>query len=235
MKGSPLDGSNELAAWHNPAFGRCMSASHGEVTQRREVRREARRADNRDDILDAAERIFAEFGIAGGSIRKIGADSGFSAPAIYTFFENKQQLLTETLTRRGEELLQGMRAVGENQPEPLEGLHGIIDVTVAFFEARPDFGQLLHHVRAMAQLASPPLGEFESGGLDLFLESRGIIAGFIKAGQDAGTIRPGDTNALAHLYEVLINEFVRAADGAGRLTQKQLHDFIGGALSTPTS
>ncbi len=204
------------------------------AAQRREARREARRVDNRNDILDAAERIFAEFGIAGGSIRKIGADSGFSAPAIYTFFESKQQLLTETLTRRGEELLQRMRTVAENQPEPLDGLHEIIDVTVAYFAARPNFGQLLHHVRGIAQPASPPSREFESGGFDLFLAARGIIAGFIRAGQDAGTVRLADADALAHLYELLINEFVRTTKGPGRLTQQQLHDFIGGALSAPT-
>jgi AcrR family transcriptional regulator len=209
--------------------------AEGAAASRVAQRRAARRADNRADILDAAERVFAEYGIAGGSVRKIGADSGFSAAAIYTFFENKHQLLQETLTRRGEELLQGMRAVAERRPEPLDGLHQIIDVTIAFFEARRDFGQLLRHMRGGAQFAGPALSEFEGSDFALFLEAREIIAGLIRAGQAAGDIRPGEAHALAHLYEVLIYEFVSAGDRTGRLTQEELHGFIGGALNLPNS
>lgn len=199
------------------------------VPNRVAERRAARRADNRTDILDAAERVFAEHGIEGGSVRKIGADSGFSAAAIYTFFENKQGLLIETLTRRAEELLRRMRAVADGNPDPFAGLHQNIDMTIGFFEERPAFGQLLRRMRGGAQLAGPSLGGFEGGSeFALFHEATAIITGYIKAGQSCGDIRSGDPDALAHLYEVLLNEFVTA--GAGALTREELHSFIDGAL-----
>ncbi|MCW2750123.1 MAG: TetR family transcriptional regulator [Aeromicrobium sp.] len=208
------------------------SDAEGAAAIRVAQRRAARRANNRTDILDSAERVFAEFGVTGGSIRKIGADSGFSAPAIYTFFKNKQQLLEETIVRRAEELVQDIRAVAETRPEPLDGLHQVIDATIVFFEAHPDFGQLLRHVREGAQVAGPALSEFEENDLAHFIETREIIAGFIRAGQDEGRIRSGDAYALANLYEVLINEFVAGQDANG-MSREQFHDFVGGAFGLP--
>jgi AcrR family transcriptional regulator len=194
-------------------------------------RRAARRAENRADILDAAERVFAEFGIEGGSVRKIGAASGFSGAAVYTFFENKQDLVVATLVRRAEELVSGMREVAAGQPQPLQGLHQIIDATVDFFTARRTFGQVLRRMRGGVQLAGPALTEYQGDGdLTLFHEATTIITAFISAGQDDGTIRSGDPAALAHLFEVLINEFVSADEAGGRLTQDELHGFIDGAL-----
>lgn len=213
-----------------------MTTSHRdspEVHNRVVERRAARRADNRTDILDAAERVFAEYGIEGGSVRKIGADSGFSAAAIYTFFENKRELLIATLNRRAEELVREMRAVVDGDPEPLVGLHQNIDVTIEFFGNRPAFGQILRRMRRGARLASSSLGDFEGGSeFALLHEATDIISGFIKAGQSSGDIRSGDPYALAHLYEVLLNEFVSA--GAGALSQDELHGFIDGALRAPS-
>ncbi|MCU1358997.1 MAG: TetR/AcrR family transcriptional regulator [Ilumatobacteraceae bacterium] len=55
-------------------------------------------------ILDAAEKVFGRDGIHDGSLRNIATQSGFSTAGIYLFFENKQHLLAETLSRRGTEL-----------------------------------------------------------------------------------------------------------------------------------
>ena len=68
-------------------------------------RRAKRRAQNRTDILDAAEFVFAHEGFKDGSLRKIAERSGFSPAAIYLFFDNKERLVAETLSRRGDELL----------------------------------------------------------------------------------------------------------------------------------
>ena len=113
------------------------SASEAEPDPRAR-RRAARRAENRTAILDAAERVFGEHGIRDGSLRQIALLSGFSPAAIYLFFENKQHLLAETLTRRGAELVGALQIAAEGDVSPLDTLHRIVDVTWAFFEAHPD-------------------------------------------------------------------------------------------------
>ncbi len=61
-----------------------------------------------------------------------------------------------------------------------------------------------------------------------------VLAGLVRAGQRAGEIRVGDARALAHLYSVLVNEFVLLASSddavVGTLTSEQFHAFIDGAL-----
>jgi TetR/AcrR family transcriptional regulator, acrAB operon repressor len=199
-------------------------------------RRAARRAENRTEILDAAERVFGEHGIRDGSLRQIALLSGFSTAAIYLFFENKQHLLSETLTRRGVELVGALQTVAESDLAPLDKLHRIVDVAVAFFEARPDFRRLLRHITGGSTIVGSALAQYAGEGRtdDDFVKAMNLIAGIVGDGQRAGEIREGDAGAIARLYSVLINEHVLlAANGesnSGTLTRHQFHALIDGTL-----
>lgn len=204
----------------------------------RAQRRAARRAENRTEILDAAERVFGEHGVRGGSLRQIALLSGFSTAAIYLFFDNKQHLLSETLTRRGAELVGALQTVAEGDLSPLDKLHHIVDVTVAFFEARPDFRRLLRHITGGTAIVGPALADYAGDVDGYFTQAMTLLAGIVGDGQKADEIRDGDVYAIAHLYSVLINEHVLlAAEGEstiGTLTPEQFHALIDGALRNPT-
>jgi len=53
--------------------------------------REARR----DEILEAAKRVFAEKGFAGAKISEIAAEAGLSYGLVYHYFESKEAILIE--------------------------------------------------------------------------------------------------------------------------------------------
>src|ERR1039458_6368961 len=125
-------------------------------------RRAARRSENRTEILDAAERVFGEHGVRDGSLRQIALLSGFSTAAIYLFFENKQHLLAETLTRRGAELVCELQIAAAGDLSPIDTLHRIVDVTWAFFEAHPDFRGLVRHITGGTAIVGPALAEYAS-------------------------------------------------------------------------
>jgi len=217
-----------------------MSAVNNVTTEpdrraQRRAHRQAQSRQNRIDILDAAEKIFGERGIHNGSLREIADEAGFSAAAIYIFFENKQHLLSETLTRRGDELIPVIRAASEAALTPLERLHLLVDDTVTFFRDRPYFRLLMRHVRGDATITGPVLATFADRVNVRFEEALSLIAGMIEDGQSSGQIREGNAPALAHLYSVLVNEFVllhASPDGssAGALTSVQFHGVVDGAL-----
>src|ERR1700712_3841788 len=94
-------------------------------TERRAERRAPRRAENRTEILDAAEKVFGARGLRDGSLREIGEESGFSPAAIYLFFDNKQHLVAETLSRRGDELIAAVSLEAASDVTPLAKLHRI--------------------------------------------------------------------------------------------------------------
>jgi AcrR family transcriptional regulator len=201
----------------------------------RRAQRQAQTRQNRVDILDAAEKIFGERGMHNGSLREIADEAGFSAAAIYMFFENKQHLLSETLTRRGDELLPVIRAAAEADLTALERLHLLVDDTITFFSERPHFRLLMRHVRGGATITGPVLATFADRVNVRFEEALSLIAAIVEDGQARGEIREGNGRALAHLYSVLLNEFILLPAGqdetsTGILTSVQFHGVVDGAL-----
>jgi AcrR family transcriptional regulator len=208
-----------------------------ESTDRRALRRASRQADSRTEIIDAAEKVFGEVGIRDGSVRKIAAQSGFSSAAIYLYFENKQQLLADTMKRRGDEFSAMLRVAGDSDLTPLGKLHRIVDDTLEFFTHRPHFRQMMRHLRGAELITGAVLGDLAAETNVGFNEVMAFLAGLVRDGQAAGEIRDGDARALAHLYSVLNNEFVLLTTSdisrAGSLTSAEFHAIVDGVLRKP--
>ncbi|MEE4025486.1 TetR/AcrR family transcriptional regulator [Gordonia sp. PKS22-38] len=60
---------------------------------------EAHRAARRDEILDAAQRVFARDGYRSSSMSAIIRESGLSVGAIYSYFDGKQALFRAVVER----------------------------------------------------------------------------------------------------------------------------------------
>jgi AcrR family transcriptional regulator len=214
------------------------SHAHPVVDELRARRRAAKAAVNRADILDAAERIFAERGLTEGSLRDIAKHSGFSTAAIYNYFDNKQHLLAETLVRRGTDLLDVIDAAAASDGTPMDRLHRIVDDTVAFFETYPDFRQILRHVRESEAIITSVLTE-HAADRNIFPETLTLMTAVLEEGQRIGEIRDGSPGALIHLYMTLVNEHVYLAGsanpGIGSLSLEQFHAVIDGALRRPAA
>ena len=65
----------------------------------------------REQILQAAARLFAERGARAVGVDDVGAAVGVTGPAIYRHFASKDAMLAEMLLRISERLLAGGRAV----------------------------------------------------------------------------------------------------------------------------
>ena len=196
-------------------------------------RRAARAAGNRADILDAAERVFAERGLVEGSLRDIAKRSGFSTAAIYNYFENKDQLFAETLARRGLELLVVIERAAESTDGPMDKLHAIADNAIAFFESYPDFRRMLRHVREPAPTIPSAIARYADDRLERVALSFALMTSIIETGQASGEIRNGAAPTLLHFYMTLVYEqvFLAAPDNpATALTVREFHDLVDGAL-----
>lgn len=203
----------------------------------RAQRRAARAADNRADILDAAERAFAQRGLD-GSLRDIAKLAGFSTAAIYNYFENKQQLFAETLSRRGIELLDVIERSAASADGPMAKLHAIVDGSVEFFESYPDFRRMLRQVREVDSAIPEIIRQQAGDRIEEFTRWAARMVGIIEDGQAAGEIRDGSARALLHFYMTLVYEhvFLVAPDNpAPALTREQFHDMVDGALRAATA
>ena len=68
--------------------------------QRRRLTRAETKARTREQLLDAAARVFAQKGFAGASVEEIAESAGYSTGALYSNFDSKEQLFLELLSTR---------------------------------------------------------------------------------------------------------------------------------------
>jgi AcrR family transcriptional regulator len=62
--------------------------------------REEKRAQTRERLLEAAERVFLRRGLQGSSVEEISAEAGFTRGAFYSNFESKEKLFVDLLHAR---------------------------------------------------------------------------------------------------------------------------------------
>ena len=117
------------------------------------------RSDTKERILDAAERLFAEQGFAGTSLRQITTEAEVNLAAVNYHFHSKESLVSAVLgrkmgpanARRSELLDQVLREAGTSQPAIEELLRAFLQ---PIFEARAAGVELSCFPRLMARLAS---------------------------------------------------------------------------------
>jgi AcrR family transcriptional regulator len=108
-------------------------------------------AETRENLLDAAERLFAERGIEGASIREITTSAGANLASINYHFGDKAGLLREVVLRRSRRIVEGrtqmlqlvVEAAGKHPPT----VRGIVDAflspAVQMAKDNPNFARLI--------------------------------------------------------------------------------------------
>jgi AcrR family transcriptional regulator len=75
---------------------------NGEETRpaRRRLTRAEAREQTREELLDAAAHVFARKGFGGASVEEIAEAAGYTTGALYSNFDNKEQLFLELMSAR---------------------------------------------------------------------------------------------------------------------------------------
>jgi AcrR family transcriptional regulator len=183
----------------------------------RQQRREHRLALGRDQILDAAEQIFARGGFHQASLREIAELAEFSVGAVYGFFPSKDDIYREIFLRRAAEFLPGMQEVLSSERTPRQQLLDLADWQVEFFRRFPQFSRLVLRGWVAPPLAEPPE---DSQILANFRTAQRMQTDLFRRGQAAGELRAGDPVLLARMFSGLVSAFqseeLAAADKAGK-------------------
>lgn len=88
-------------------------------------------------MLDAARSVFERLGIDGASIREIAKEAGYTAGAIYSYFENKEAIYGALLAECLERLNGVVASAGEARGGPAEVLEAKASAWFGFFAANP--------------------------------------------------------------------------------------------------
>lgn len=99
----------------------------------------------RDRILDVAESLFAQKGLAGTAVRDIARAAGLTAPSLYNYFEGKQALYEAVLARGVQPLFDLISGVARSGARGEERTGEMLDGIMDHLASHPDLARLIQH------------------------------------------------------------------------------------------
>lgn len=92
----------------------------------------------REEILQAAKRLFLEQGYESTTIRRIADRVGISAPALYLYFKDKDELLLALCDLTFAHLMEAVDEIEKTVSDPLERVRRFGEAYVRFGLSHPD-------------------------------------------------------------------------------------------------
>lgn len=104
------------------------------------------RPSHRDELLEAALRLFAAHGVKNTTIRDITGAVGVTEAALYRHWPSKQALAEELIEQASAELTERLGEAADNAPTPETKLAAVIDGLFTYHEQDRDRFDLVVHV-----------------------------------------------------------------------------------------
>jgi AcrR family transcriptional regulator len=172
-----------------------MEAERNESPEpsRARASRPGARRDLREDILEAATRLFAEQGYPKTSIRQVVEACGCTKPALYYYFSNKEELFKQAVKAERDAMADMLRDLAESRGTLRERLVAGTKRFVDHAEANKTKMQLLRRVDLQIDEQSPEMQAETLGARELHMHF--LIAMFEKGiadGEIRGDVDPRD-------------------------------------------
>jgi AcrR family transcriptional regulator len=155
--------------------------------------RRQHKEERREQILDAALRIFAQKGFVGASIRDIAKEVGVTEGLLYHYFESKEQLLNACWKERTWRA-HLERILAEGAEKPLQSV--LSELVLDFMKTLRENAEMVRFCASERQ-RNPELAEFHLRKIE---ENHHLLCSFLRHRQEAGEIRSGaDVSTAAGL------------------------------------
>lgn len=189
--------------------------------------KEARTAQRREQILDAAARVFADTGFHEAGIADIAAALGIGHGTVYRYFENKQDLADRILERVVQHI---SAAILHEDPEAADTLADYREQVVRIINRLMDvFDTHPHLLRFFHQRSVSVDADALAAALDMFSD---YTSWFLRNGVRKGFLRPDiDTRLVAQALVAVLLDLTRRAS-LTELEPGQRDRWIASAVDT---
>jgi TetR/AcrR family fatty acid metabolism transcriptional regulator len=188
-----------------------------------------RSIERRQEILDAAVRVFARKGFHAARVGDIAAEAGVAHGLLYHYFASKDELLETIFREAWAELLAAFRVTEETDEPAPEQLRKVCAILLRTWRDRPQLVSVL--VREIAR----------SGELQNLIEDVGeafrVIERIVARGQERGELRadldPRLTATILYgaLEEILTSWVLGALPDDVAAAERAVVDVVVGGLS----
>lgn len=116
-------------------------------------RREREKLSHRNEIIEAAERVFAKKGLESATVEDVAQEAEFSVGTIYNFFENKDALYGEVMLKIVEEFHAAFLAVIADAGDPLSAIRAVVRLRLSAMDKHGSFFRQILEARPMSQMS----------------------------------------------------------------------------------
>jgi len=161
---------------------------------------------HREEILLAAEKVFAAKGFFPTTMSDIAREAEFGTGTLYKYFKSKEELYFTLIDKKVEEINRLVRAELSQKTTAVERIKKVLGLQFEFFERNRDFFRIYISERNRFEwTVKDELGKSIHEKMVAYIHS---LAEVMKQGIDGGGFRPLDPMDLAHALVGIVNSFI---------------------------
>jgi AcrR family transcriptional regulator len=173
-------------------------------------RREARKAQSRSRILEAARGIFFRDGFMEANLDHVAKEAGVAKGTLYRYFENKAELYVAVLANNSEQFERKLRDAGRDATlSAPDRIRRIARFYLEHWTRNREYFQIFWALENQAVIGELPEGVLEEV-TRLWQSCLQILAEIVQAGIDEGSLEPCDAWEVANLLWTLANGMIQS-------------------------
>ncbi len=157
----------------------------------------------RDNILNAAEQLFASSGFEGTTTRAIAGKADVNIAMLSYYFGSKEQLLYAVLERFSDRLMNVFRDIHTDYADPEQRLRQWLIAYIDYIFEHPNHAKIVYHQASLSQRK-----EDVNKLVKEFNKIRSIVLDAIKEGIDSGAFRQIDAQLAITSIIAPVNSIV---------------------------
>ncbi len=160
--------------------------------------------DKRQQILEAATKVFARLGLEKGRIEDIAEEAGVGKGTVYEYFRSKEELFEAIALGAVGEMMQMLDGLADTDMPAAGKLERFIDEGVEMMATAGDAIILMMEIWAQGARGHWH-GNGQSHLVDMYRQMHAKVKSILQAGIDAGEFRAMNLDGVATIYVAFID------------------------------
>ncbi|KKI91217.1 TetR family transcriptional regulator [Bacillus sp. SA1-12] len=158
------------------------------------------RDERKEQIIEAALRVFARRGIIGTKMSMIASEAGISAGLLYRYFDSKDELFITLVQKAVDESIAGIKSIYQLPGSPLEKIKTL--TAEILNEGSQLYFMLMHHARTSDEVPITAKKIIEENTMETYID---ILEPLFIEGQKSGEFAKDNPGELISCYLSLLS------------------------------
>jgi len=161
---------------------------------------------HREEILSAAEKVFAAKGFFPTTMSDIAREAEFGTGTLYKYFKSKEELYFTLIDEKVEEINRLVKAELSQRNSAVERIKKVLRLQFEFIERNRDFFRI--YISERSRFEWTVKDDLGKGLHEKMVSYIDILSEVIRQGIKKGEFRSTDPRDLAHAFVGIVNSFV---------------------------